>query len=289
METPRSRALSFLLASQNADGGWGYRGGGSWTEPSAYALLALGAEATAMESHTRGARWLAGLQRPDGGWPPRASVAPSTWVTALAVLVLADSLDQSALAAAVRRLLGQTGRESGFFHRLRLRLLGVETGEGFDGWPWFPETAAWVAPTAVTILALERARRRAARPELERRLASGRSFLWSRTCRDGGWNHGSSRALGYEAGSYPETTGLALLALHGSNAPKLPAALAAAQHHASACRSAEGINWLRLGLAAHSKSAPAGPVPQDPCRGVMDNALLVLAERATTGKNAFLE
>ena len=289
MEIPHSRALSFLLASQNADGGWGYRGGGSWTEASAYALLALGADSPAAESHQRGVRWLAGLQRPDGGWPPRASVVRSTWVTALAVLVLADSLSAPSLERAILWLLGQIGRESGFFHRLRLRMLGVEAGAGFDGWPWFPETAAWVTPTAVTILALERARRRAASAELERRLASARNFLWSRACQEGGWNHGSSRALGYEAGSYPETTGLALLALHGTNAPKLPAALAAAERHARVCRSAEGIHWLRLGLLAHSRLAPASPVQQNPCRGVMDHALLILADRAAAGKNAFLE
>ena len=124
---------------------------------------------------------------------------------------------------------------------------------------------------------------------MEDRLESGRRFLWSRMCGDGGWNHGSTRALGYEAGSYPETTGLALLALHGATDPQLPRAVAAAAHHLRACRSAEGMSWLRLGLLAHGALVATRPSPEVQCRGVMDNALFLLAERAASGRNLFLE
>jgi len=291
MESPRNRALSFLLAAQNSDGGWGYKDGGSWAEPSAYALLALTPEASAADSVGRGVRWLTGLQRPDGGWPPRPAVGQSTWVTALAVIALAGTLVPEALDGAAQWILRQSGRESGFFRRLRLRLLGVEAGvdTGHEGWSWFPGTAAWVAPTSLTILALEKARRRVPHPRMEERLESGRRFLWSRMCGDGGWNHGSAQALGYQAGSYPETTGLALLALHGGSDPQLPRAVTAAEHHLQACRSAEGISWLRLGLLAHAAPAAARPFPEAQCRGVMDHALFLLAERAVAGRNIFLE
>jgi hypothetical protein len=291
MESPRNRALSFLLAAQNSDGGWGYKDGGSWAEPSAYALLALTTETSAAESVGRGVRWLTGLQRPDGGWPPRLAVGQSTWVTALAVLALAGRLAPEALDRAAQWMLRQSGQESNFFHRLRLRLLGAEVGvdTGHEGWSWFPGTAAWVIPTSLTILALEKIGRRTPRPRLQERLESGRRFLWSRMCGDGGWNHGSSQALGYQAGSYPETTGLALLALHGGKDPQLPRALAAADRHLRACRSAEGISWLRLGLLAHAAPVAARPFPEAQCRGVMDNALFLLAENAGAGRNVFLE
>jgi hypothetical protein len=289
MESPRNRALSLLLAAQNSDGGWGYKDGGSWAEPSAYALLALTSEASAADSISRGVRWLSGLQRPDGGWPPRAAVGESTCVTAVAVLALAERLAPEALDRAAQWMLRQSGRESGFFARLRMRLLGVDAGvdTGQEGWSWFPGTAAWVAPTSLTILALEKVRRRTRSPRLEERLESGRRFLWSRMCSDGGWNHGATRALGYQAGSYPETTGLALLALHSAKDPQIPRALAAAGRHLRACRSAEGIGWLRLGLLAHG--APARPFPEAQYRSVMDNAVFLLAERAAAGRNLFLE
>ncbi|RPI19670.1 MAG: hypothetical protein EHM65_01190 [Acidobacteriales bacterium] len=291
MQSSHARTLAALLAAQNSDGGWGYGGGGSWTEPTACALLALTGEEPAADALRRGAHWLTALQRPDGGWPPRASVVESTWVTAAALLALAGQLPRESLARSVRWLLAKRGEESGLWRRVRLKLLGVrsDVDTGVDGWPWFPDTAAWVAPTAVTLLALEKAGRRDASAELRRRLDSGRQFLWSRICHDGGWNHGSTRALGYQAESYPETTGLALLALHGAESPKLPLALAAAERHLRACRSSEGISWLRLGLLAHSSPAARVSSPQEPGRGVMDCALFLLAEKAAAGTNRFLD
>ena len=290
MPNSRSGALSSLLAAQNSDGGWGYRGGVSWTEPTAYALLALGSEVTAAENVARGKRWLSGLQRTDGGWPPCASVNQSTWVTALASLA---SPGEAGVAGqrACQWLLEQTGRESGVLERLRQGLLGVKAYQDlrYDGWPWFPGTAAWVAPTALTILALEKAARQGLGPNPAKRLESGRFYLWSRVCRDGGWNHGSTRALGYDSDSYPETTGVALLGLHGASAPELSAAIAAAERHLSTCRSVEGVSWLRLGLLAQSRPLPVATPDLPPCRGVMDNALWLLADRAASGSNAFLE
>ena len=289
MESLRSRALSSLLTAQNPDGGWGYRGGGSWTEPTALALLALGADPSLAALRDSGTRYLAALQRPDGGWPPRPSVAQSTWVTAVAVLAVCDRLGAEPLAGAVQWLLRQSGEESNFFRRLRMRLLGLADNQSDgEGWPWFPETAAWTAPTALTILALERIRRRMATSGLEARLRSGRRFLWSRTCRDGGWNHGSTRALGYDAGSYPETTGLALLAMGGQQSPKLPMALAAAERQLPPCRSSSGVSWLRLGLLAHARPASGMRANDLAWRGVMDAALWLLADQAAAGNNAFL-
>ena len=72
-----------LLAYQNADGGWGYGKGSSWTEPTALALLALPIRS---EARAQASSWLRKMQNPDGGWPPQPSVAESTWVTSLAVL-----------------------------------------------------------------------------------------------------------------------------------------------------------------------------------------------------------
>jgi hypothetical protein len=116
----------------------------------------------------------------------------------------------------------------------------------------------------------------------------GQRFLLSKMCEDGGWNHGSSRALGYEADSYPETTGLALLALHGVQSRKLVKAFAAAERHLRQCQSTEGLSWLLLGLLAHSRPLMEGALASAPTRTVLDASLSILAQAAVKGRNVFL-
>ena len=142
-------------------------------------------------------------------------------------------------------------------------------------------------PTALTILALEKAERRRPNAAIRERIAMGRAFLLARICADGGWNYGTPRALGYDAVSYPETTGVALLALHGERSKKIDRALATAERHMAQCRSSQGWSWLAMGLLAHGKTPVAGHPLR--CHNAMDAALLVLAGAAAEGKNVFLE
>lgn len=280
-----------LLGRQNADGGWSYRRGGSWTEPTCYALLALLAGGA---SHTpevrRGVDWLRRCQRADGGFAPRESVPESTWLTALTLLLPAgtEGLDRQ---HAESWTVEQTGRESGWVNRLRLWLLGADSSGdsmSFDGWAWYPGTAAWVAPTAVSVLALEKMEKSGNQAGLHERIQQGRSFLLARRCRDGGWNHGSTRALGYDSDSYPETTGIALLALHGTTGPEVTKGLERGEQHLAACQSSEAASWLRLGLAAHGRPASAAGSALPMHGGVIEIALAALADAAQAGSNPFL-
>jgi squalene cyclase len=276
-----------LAERQNPDGGWSYHRGGSWTEPTCYALLALAALGAGQSAAARrGGVWLASRQRPDGGWAPRDSVDESTWVSAL-VLLLPPEIATVDRNRAVAWVLAQTGRESGWMYRLRQWMLGAraEVSQQFDGWPWYPGAAAWVAPTALTVLALEKSNR-AADPRIHERLEQGREFLLARRCPDGGWNHGSTRALGYDSGSYPETTGVALLALHSSRKPEIESGVSSAERQLAACRSTEAASWLQLGLLARGRPAPAPAV--DPQGGVLEMALGTLAQAASQGRNLFL-
>jgi hypothetical protein len=276
-----------LRSLQNADGGWGYRGGPSWTEPTVFALLALSVQPdgspTAMD---RGLAWLARTQRPDGGWAPHPGVDQSTWVTALALLLLSERPATTGSDAAIRWLMAQTGRESGYIQRLRAFLLGgvSDNDTRHDGWPWFPGAAAWVIPTSLSVIALAKLECRRRSAALHARIGEGRQFLLARTCADGGWNHGASRALGESFPSYPETTGLALLALHGAAVSRK--SLECAERHLRDSRSAEALGWLRLGLSAHGRAAQSDATP--PCRTLPDAALLALAAAASSGRNVFL-
>lgn len=276
---------ALLLAAQNSDGGWAYVRGTSWTEPTAWALLALRAGGHENEGYSRGLRWLRGMQRSDGGWPPYPAVKRSTWCTALGLLVCSDRPEAGDPNTASRWVVTSAPRDSGFMAQLRARLLDQAPARG-AGWSFFPDTAGWVVPTALSILALLKLSR--ARPDagLAARIAAGREFLGSRRCADGGWNHGSSKALGYDAGSYPETTGLALLAIGNAGARDLDRSLEAAERHLPRCRSAEGLAWLQLGLRAHGRPVPLFEEPV--CRTVTDHALLALARfTAESGKGVF--
>jgi hypothetical protein len=169
-------------------------------------------------------------------------------------------------------------------------LLGNSAGlpEARTGWPFFPGAAAWVTPTAMSILALEKARRRQNSNTIQQRIEIGRQFLVDRICKDGGWNYGRSNVLGVDAPSYPETTGQALLALNGVESPGLQKALEAAQEQARSCQSSEGLSWLQLGLQAHGIVA-ASPARRLVCRRLVDSALWILAQTAVRGRNVFLE
>lgn len=275
--------IDALLALRNPDDGWGYGpGSSSWTEPTVFALLAL-AEAERQDELRRGRAWLRLSQRDDGGFAPRPSVAESTWVTALPVLL--GGADERA----VSWLLSQTGEETSLVHRLRMWMLGNQPDyETVPGWSWYPGTAAWVVPTSLTLLALRKVQRRSADGRLEQRLAQGRRFLIARRCEDGGWNHGSTRALGYQAVSYPETTGIALLGLADSGMKGLERSLAKAEQHYQACRSIEGQSWLEMGLLAHGRPVPPAPAAM-PARTPLEIALGMLAARARQGRQILLE
>src|SRR4029079_4951496 len=143
-----------------------------------------------------------------------------------------------------------------------------------------PGAAAWVGPTALSVLALQKMAKRdgglANRSDLKKRVDQGVSYLLARRCRDGGWNHGSTQALGYDSDSYPETTGVALLALHGSKAPEIGNAVEVAERHLRESHSLEATSWLTLGLLAHGRSP--SEVSVMPHQGTVAISLAAMAE-----------
>ena len=88
----KSSAVSFLISTQNPDGGWGYAAQqSSAVEPTSAVLLALREDPSSAESCRRGIDWLRGAQHLDGGWGFSSRDDESAWHTAWAVLALARS------------------------------------------------------------------------------------------------------------------------------------------------------------------------------------------------------
>lgn len=258
---------SALLDAQQGDGGWGYRPGTtSWTEPTALSLLALNALDRASTAYPfakerriaaqRGLEWLLSTQRNDGGWPPTAQVSQSTWVTGLAVLALTRLRPVAACRPGVEWLVRQAGRPSSGLDTLRAWFLHQPRESSPPGWCWYPGTASWVIPTATGILALNNAAISESR--IQERIRQGRAFLLARQCAAGGWNHGGSFVRSENAQPYPETTGIALLALAGTPAVQISRSFQTAEEMLRDPQSAEGYHWLNLALAAHNRltSAP---------------------------------
>jgi len=280
-----------IAQTQNSDGGWPYRHGLSWTEPTAYAVLALLAAGDAARAE-RGIAWLKKMRRSDGGWPACAAVDESDWTTALVALVPPERIGAEEHRGAVRWLLGTTGEESNWIYRLRQYLSGnaPPPDQSAPGWPWVPRAAAWVGPTSLALLALDSEQTRAggATKALDDRLVEGRQFLLNRRCRAGGWNHGSVNALGYPADAYPETTGMALAALRGAPAHQVEKSLGVARRFLASCRSADALNWLRLGLRAHGALPPNYRAPAEiQFRTVPEIAMDALISAAGQGRDPF--
>jgi hypothetical protein len=190
----------------------------------------------------------------------------------------------------VHWLLGSSGKETSVSYRIRELLLGNGHSPEmeFPGWPWIPQTAAWVGPTSLAILALDKEFARRPLPYIRNRVEGGRRFLITRACHDGGWNHGSVRTYGFEAKAYPETTGVALAALRGISSPEVSRGVDAARAYLAECRSADALNWLRLGLLAHDALAPDYCRPAGiSCRTVPETAVELLVDQAQKGNNLF--
>jgi len=283
-------SIDALIGRQNSDGGWPHLRGGSWTEPTVYATLALLSAGESAPAQ-RGIAWLKSLARSDGGYPPRAGIDMSTWVTALVALLGPARIGADLHSRSIAWLMDIVGEESAFVYRLREWLLGNSTPASdskFPGWPWVPSNAGWAVPTSVAILALRKEDHLRPSPELRRRISAGCGFLLLRACDEGGWNHGSPRPLGYPSRPYPENTGIVLAALRGVRASQVDRGIAIAERFLAECRSADALNWLRLGLRVH------GRLPATFCassgiqfRTVPEIALNIVMTAAEQGRDLF--
>jgi hypothetical protein len=252
--------ISHLIRCQNADGGWGYfPGKDSWLEPTVYAMRAISCQPGGPERAARGFALIERWQNQSGAWSPKGNAVEEHWTTSL-VLNLAPDFPLSAerRKRAIEWILKTEGQEGGWFYRTvsRFRPQLVEQDDTLHGWPWRAGNSSWVEPTSHTLLALKRVRKAGgADSRAPERIQMGESFLWDRRCPDGGWNYGNRRVYRTNMPSFPETTGLALLALQDSKRD-LTASLDAARRHLESRKGRLGQAWLAIGLACHSSGQP---------------------------------
>jgi hypothetical protein len=283
-----------MLALGRSDGSWPYRrGGAGLTETTCYALLACRAMQVSPPNEASSLAWLEARCLPNGGYSPQPSVQMANWVSSLASITLGAAGRTEFQRRAVEWLLTLQGNESAWLGQSVRSALGVKTPypQNHAGWPWMEGTASWVAPTALALLALRQARESGRFPALhsalDNRIRQGSAMLLERRCADGGWNHGAPAALEVSATSYPETTGLAIVAL-GADAGDARQDLArVARAMMAQTRSATALSWLQLGLLV--LNAEATPVDEAAmvCRTSVDLALRVLALAALDGNNIF--
>jgi hypothetical protein len=241
-EAPIEKLWSFALP----DGGLPYyRGNTSAAEPTLLAALALSVSGAPAERAKPLLTWAQKLQNPDGS----VGVDPGhrdqgVWLTAQAAIVF----HHFGLAANAKRaldfLLALRSVTSAKDPKLR-------QDDTLTGWPWAPGTFGWVEPTAWSLIALSLSGLGG-----DPRAEEGSRFLLDRQIPSGGWNYGNPALAGKELLPFWDTTGLALVALHGHGDPKwVGVSLELMEKNQGKIESLSGLSWAVLCLASYGRDS----------------------------------
>jgi len=233
-----------LLSLSLPDGGLPYyRGNASAAEPTLLAALALSVSGVPAKRAKPLLAWAQKLQNSDGS----VGVDPGhrdqgVWLTALAAIVL----HHFGLAENAKRALD-------FLLSLRsvtgLKDPRLRQDDTLTGWPWVPGTFGWVEPTAWSLIALSLSGLGG-----HSRAEEGVRFLLDRQIPSGGWNYGNPALDGKELLPFWDTTGLALVALHGHGDPKrVGASLELMEKNQGRIESLSGLSWAVLGLQGYGR------------------------------------
>ncbi len=186
-------SLDYLISAQHEIGGWGYKTGHKpVVEPTAVVLLALRDEPSAKESFKRGMTWLLSCQHQDGGWGINENDTESGWQTAWALIIMkATSQNPDAIARAESWL---STVPTYLVSQQEIQKPEVPQHDeiGALSWPWLPDQAGWIEPTALAILALGGM---ADTPLLSARINSALGYFRYYRTASGGWNVGNAGPL----------------------------------------------------------------------------------------------
>lgn len=210
MDLMVTQTLDFLRASQNADGGWGYRPGGtSWVEPTAFASLALGAAGPDPQA-LRGLEFLKRCRQPDGAIGLGLGSRDGCWAAYAALLAFHGLGARPEEEKAKDWILKFVDSSSGLPpETLRAIQQEYRIDPSIPGWPWIRGTSNWVESTSLFMIALAASDV----PVLHVRVQAGIDLLLDRALPSGGWNFGNPFIESHEMDPSLLSTSLALAAL----------------------------------------------------------------------------
>jgi uncharacterized protein (DUF362 family) len=236
--------LETLAQLAHPDGGWGYvSGNAAQLEPTCLGLLALSLEKDKyQELIAKGLHFLDQCAGADGGYRLARGRQEAIWPTAQVLFVRTvlgcprESLNLSASLLLHNRGQMPKNCENQELHDINLKLVG---------WPWAENNFSWTEPTVWACLAL----RRLGFGE-HPRVQEGMLMLLDRAMDDGGINYGNRKILGRSTEPIPGPSALMLLALQGSDHPRL----AAAVHYLvkqMAGNDLEHLCWTKIAFDLH--------------------------------------
>jgi len=217
LPSQRSETVDFIKAGQNPDGGWGYRpGGASLVEPSAFSALALFAGGE-LDAARRGLAFLKSCQSASGSLGLSPTDRTGGWMAYSALLAFHAFGARDEEARLVDWALSFSDASSRFTPADREAIAKTYRYDAsIPGWPWTPDTTAWVEPTSLFIIALIRA----GVPPENARIAAGLRLIVDRRVPSGGWNFGNPFMKSHELPASPLSTSLALACLAAANVPE---------------------------------------------------------------------
>ena len=255
-----ARALDFIKANQNSDGGWGYRpGGDSLVEPTGLCLLALkaGGDTAAM---AKGRDFLKACLKESGAVGIDPQDPEGSWM-AYAALLAFGALGAGSEESRLRDWILSFGDASSRFTPADIEAIAADYryDASIRGWPWTPNTTGWVEPTALFIIALSRA----GVPATGKRVKSGVDLILDRRVPSGGWNFGNPYSKSHELEASVMSTALALAALGATGVqegrPAVSAGIRFLTRSLAGDTSTASLAWALLALNCYPTGAALAP------------------------------
>ena len=287
-----------LIDHQLPEGGWPFSSHTTQSaiEPTALALLAL--PSSSVRERDAAVRFLIRSQNANGSWPAfSGDDAGGSGLTGLVFYALNRCCAQEMVTnRAVQWLIESRGWESHWLWKWKFRTSDRHVRFDPDkfGWPWMPETASWVVPTAYSLLALKHTRSISQEDIAQLRIRRGVEMLYDRICLEGGWNAGNGLVYGTPLAPHPDVTALALLSL--LNEPPnhfITSSLDWLERRAETCFAPWSLAWTILALDAFGRpaelladrlSSVVVPAEVNDCATL---AVVSLALRRAEGDNTF--